>query len=234
MRATAWARMAPSTSPVSPDAARFAPPALTRFYRWNAPIYDWTRPFILWGRRDLIAGLGVRPGNHVLDVGCGTGWSFPHLLSAGARITGVEPAPAMRRRAAARAASFGAEDRVVLSDVPFGADDRYRAAADRIVLSYSLSMIPPFRELLGAAHAALREGGQIGVVDFLDAPPGFRHWLQVSHVHLGPERLDALRLRFPRHRLQVRRGASWRYFLFWGEAAPDTSPPSALRSPSFT
>jgi S-adenosylmethionine-diacylgycerolhomoserine-N-methlytransferase len=200
----------------SPDAGRLAVDELRRFYRWNAPLYDWTRPFILWGRAELIAGLGVRPHHHVLDIGCGTGWSFPRLAAAGARITGVEPSPEMRARAAHRAAGLAATANVVLDDAPFGGDDRYRGAADRVIFSYSLSMIPPFSDVLGAARAALKPGGRLGVVDFLDAAPGVREWLEVSHVALGGDRLEMLRGLFPKHGCHVRRGAGWRYFVFWG------------------
>jgi S-adenosylmethionine-diacylgycerolhomoserine-N-methlytransferase len=208
--------MAPSTSPAWPE-SDFELPALSRFYRWNAPIYDWTRPAILWGRRALLEGLDTQPGDHVLDVGCGTGWGFPRLLAAGARITGIEPSASMRRRAAARAARQDVGDRVTLCEAPFGADGRHRASADRVVFSYSLSMIPPAAHVLEAARDSLRDGGRIGVVDFLDAAPGIREWLEASHVRLGDERLGLLRRLFPRHRYAVRHGVLWRYFLFWGD-----------------
>jgi hypothetical protein len=78
-------------------------------------------------------------------------------------------------------------------------------------------MIPPFREVIEAAHAALQPGGRVGVVDFYDAAPGFRGWLAASHVHLGPERLSALRQRFSRSHWEIHRGLGWRYLLFWGE-----------------
>jgi hypothetical protein len=80
-------------------------------------------------------------------------------------------------------------------------------------------MIPPYREVLTAARRSLRPGGRIGVVDFLDATPGFRQWLEASHVFLGPERLTFLQSLFPRHRVTVRRGPLWRYFLFWAEVS---------------
>jgi hypothetical protein len=65
--AIAWEPMDPSTSPAfSPDAAesaRWGLPALERFYRFQAPFYDWTRPFFLYGRRAALRALDVRPGS---------------------------------------------------------------------------------------------------------------------------------------------------------------------------
>jgi S-adenosylmethionine-diacylgycerolhomoserine-N-methlytransferase len=208
--------MDPSTSLASPD-ERFALPVLARFYRWNAPIYDWTRPFILWGRRAVLGGLDVRPGHRALDVGCGTGWSLPHLLAAGAQVTGIEPSPSMRRQAEAKLARHRLAGRASLCEAPFGGDDQHRASADRVLFSYSLSMIPPFEDALHAARAALRPGGRIAVVDFLDALPGVDAWLRRSHVALGGQRLETLRRLFPVNRCEVRLGAAWRYYLFWGE-----------------
>ena len=86
-----------------------------------------------------------------------------------------------------------------------------------MLFSYSLSMIPPFEEVLERARLDLRPGGRIAVVDFVDArgPVGFG--LRRSHVHLGPERLRALRRLFPRHHESIRTVGLWRYFLFTGE-----------------
>ena len=192
--------------------------ALDRFYRRQAGIYDWTRPFILFGRREMVAGLGAGPANRVLDVGCGTGWNLGALARTGAEVVGIECSPAMLRRAAQRVARLGEQFRVSLDPRPYGTRADYREQADRILFSYSLSMMPPYLEILAQARADFRAGGRLGVVDFLDALPPVNQWLARSHVALGPERLDELRRLFPRHFLKVCRTGFWRYFLFWGEA----------------
>jgi S-adenosylmethionine-diacylgycerolhomoserine-N-methlytransferase len=204
--------MALSTSRTScPDAERFGLAALDRFYRWQAPLYDWTRPFFLLGRGRLVDGFDVGPGHLVLDVGCGTGWSFPRLLRRSARVVGIEVSEPMRRRA-------GALGGASLDGRPYGTHDEYRGQVDRVLFSYSLSMIPPYAEAIESARADLRRGGRVGVVDFLDARPPFDGWLRRSCVFLGDERLDALRAAFPHHRLTIESTPFWRYFLFWGEA----------------
>lgn len=197
----------------SPDAgaARWGIEALDRFYRWQAPIYDWTRPFFLFGRADALAALDAGPGDRVLDVGCGTGWSAARLAAAGARVTGIEPSAPMRARARVTA------PRAVLDPRPYGSHDEYRRGAERVLFSYSLSMIPPFRDVIERARQDLRPGGRIVVVDFLDARPPFRAWLAHSHVFLGPERLDALRAAFPEHRARLRNAFGWRFYRFVAE-----------------
>jgi S-adenosylmethionine-diacylgycerolhomoserine-N-methlytransferase len=193
--------------------------SLRRFYRFHSSVYDWTRPFILFGRRRLLESLELRPGMLVIDVGCGTGWTLPHLAAAGVSVVCVETSPEMRARAEARAARLGISDRVRFDARPYGSHAGHAGQADAVVFSYSLSMIPPYREVLARAKADLRGGGTIAVVDFLTAlSPEPAKALRRSHVHLGTERLDALRGFFPDHRTEARSALLWRYFQFLGSA----------------
>lgn len=203
-----------------PEAADdpFALGTLTRFYRFHARIYDATRPWLLRGRREIVRGLEVEAGQRVLDVGCGTGNNLLRLAASGADVVGFEPSEPMRVRA---------ERRIRERTEPIRIDPRpYRrgvvaaGSVDRLLFSYSLSMIPPWAEVLAAAREDLRGTGRIGVVDFLDAREPLTHAaLSASHVALGPERLAGLKALFPRHRVEIRNGLTWRYFLFWGEVA---------------
>ncbi|MBI1854448.1 MAG: class I SAM-dependent methyltransferase [Chloroflexi bacterium] len=68
-------------------------PALS--FRWLTPLYD---PLLKWGMREenckrrLIERAGVQPGQHVLDLGCGTGTLTVMLKQSApeAHITGVD------------------------------------------------------------------------------------------------------------------------------------------------
>src|SRR5262245_33055386 len=212
--------MAPSTSHASrppAEADGFGLAALEGFYRLHAPVYDWTRPFLLLGRKAAVRALELRPGERVLDVGCGTGYNLPRLFARGAHVVGIEPSSPMRRVAARRLERHALGGRVELDARPYGTHADYEGAAHALVFSYSLSMIPPFERVLERARLDLRPGGRIAVVDFLDAwgPVGFG--LRRSHVALGRERLSALERTFPHHRSRVRAAGLWRYFLFVGE-----------------
>jgi S-adenosylmethionine-diacylgycerolhomoserine-N-methlytransferase len=212
--------MAPSTSRASPrpseEIERFGLAALDGFYRLHGPIYDWTRPLLLFGRREAVDALGLRRGERVLDVGCGTGFSLDRLHACGARVVGIEPSLPMRRRARARLERLGLAGVVDLDARPYGSHAEYEAAADAVLFSYSLSMIPPYEQVLSRARLDLGPGGRVAAVDFLDAwgPVGFG--LRCSHVRLGPERLAALRALFPQHDVVVRSAGFWRYFVFAG------------------
>jgi S-adenosylmethionine-diacylgycerolhomoserine-N-methlytransferase len=211
--------MPPSTSPTSLPRSEPADPwalsALDGFYRVHARVYDWTRPFLLFGRRQALRALALRPRDRVLDVGCGTGWSLPQLRAFGAEPVGVECSAPMRREAARRLERCGLSDVVTLDPLPYGSHDRYAGSADAILFSYSLSMIPPFDTVLDRAERDLREGGRIAVVDFLDARGPVAFGLRRSHVYLGLERLDALCRRFPSHTVAIRSLGFWRFYLFF-------------------
>lgn len=199
------------------DASRFGLEALDGFYRLHAAVYDWTRPLILFGRAEAVRALRLRPGERVLDVGCGTGWSLPRLHASGGRVVGIEPSAPMRRRALARLERLSLAGVVDLDPRPYGSHADYEGLADAVLFSYSLSMIPPFEDVLDRARKDLRPGGRIAVVDFLDArgPVGFG--LRRSHVFLGKERLHTLRRLFPRHHEAIRSVGLWSWVLFEAE-----------------
>jgi SAM-dependent methyltransferase len=59
------------------------------------------------GGVELVRRLGIRPGERVLDVGCGTGNFALPAARAGASVTGVDFAPNLLRQARERAAGEG-------------------------------------------------------------------------------------------------------------------------------
>ena len=170
---------------------------MDRIYARQRHIYDATRKYYLLGRDRLIAELAPPAGAHVLEIGCGTGRNlvkiarrYPH-----ARCYGIDISQAMLTTAAAAVARAGLASRIALAPGDATTFDPAAlfgvAAFDRIVISYALSMIPPWREVLRHAASQLAPGGALHVVDFGDQaglPAGFGRLLEawLARFHVTP------------------------------------------------
>jgi arsenite methyltransferase len=87
-----------------------AEPSSLEHYRQHAGDYDASAQRTMALRRRTIARLALRPGDAVLDVGCGTGLSLPLLLDAvgsGGTVIGVEQSPDMLALARQRMVAAG-------------------------------------------------------------------------------------------------------------------------------
>lgn len=164
-------------------------------YRGQRHIYDLTRKYYLLGRDRLIAEMDVPDGGTVLEVGCGTGRNLSRIASRwpAARLYGLDISEEMLKSASAnlRAARCLHKTGLARADAAqFDALQLYgRARFDRIMFSYTLSMIPDWQGALRQAAALLSTQGSIHIVDFgmQERLPGwFRKmlltWLHKFHV----------------------------------------------------
>jgi len=159
-------------------------------YRGQRHIYDLTRKYYLFGRDTLIAGLHARPGMRVLEVACGTGRNLAKVAKAwpGVQLYGLDISAEMLKSARA---ALGGEARLGQGDAcAFDPQALLgEPAFERIVLSYSLSMIPDWERALDHSAGLIAPGGSLHVVDFGDLqglPRPFqrllRAWLAKFHV----------------------------------------------------
>ena len=141
---------------------------MERMYRPQIGFYDLTRKPYLLGRDRLIATMPLAAGDLVCEVGCGTGRNLARLArrDPSLRLFGLDASAAMLERAKLRTKARLARGLAEQLDpaAHFGIAARF----DRIVFSYSLSMIPDWRGALARALASLRPGGTIAIVDFGD------------------------------------------------------------------
>jgi S-adenosylmethionine-diacylgycerolhomoserine-N-methlytransferase len=123
-------------------------------YRGQRHIYDFTRKYYLFGRDTLIEGLGAQPGMRVLEVACGTGRNLAKIAKAwpGVQLFGLDISAEMLKSARA---ALGADARLGEGDAcSFDAGALLgEPQFDRIVLSYSLSMIPDWEGAMD--HSAI-------------------------------------------------------------------------------
>lgn len=160
----------PASGPASGPAV--SPAGGLRRYRLGARLYDvlsLERAVYGSGRRAGIELLRLRPGEHVLDVGCGTGLSFAALREAvtpAGLITGVDASAQMLTRARARVERHGWTGvHLVQADASAPDGPWPDPPADAVLFCYSLSVIPRWREALRNAITAARPGARIAVVD---------------------------------------------------------------------
>ncbi|HEY5795001.1 MAG TPA: class I SAM-dependent methyltransferase [Bosea sp. (in: a-proteobacteria)] len=164
-------------------------------YRHQRHIYDASRKFYLLGRDRLIAELDPPPGGTILEIGCGTGRNLIAIARAypGRACYGLDVSTEMLATARQSVERAGMSNDIVLKQADATAFDPQalfgRDGFDRIVISYALSMIPPWRGVVEEALRRLSPGGELHIVDFGDQrnlPGPFRsvlnRWLALFHV----------------------------------------------------
>ena len=172
---------------------------MNRQYRFQRHIYDAARsPYLFWRRR-LIADLKPPRGGTIVEVACGTGWNLLRAARTypGARLFGFDISCEMLATAKSAIGRRGIAGRVELAEgdaTAFELKSMFGvAAADRIFISYALSMIPAWPVAVELAILQLAPGGQLHIVDFgrMNTMPAllrtaFRRFL--AHYNVTPRR----------------------------------------------
>jgi ubiquinone/menaquinone biosynthesis C-methylase UbiE len=128
-------------------------------------------------RLRVMRALGLRAGDRVIDIACGTGANFSLIEAAigpGGRLVGVDLTDAMLARAQDRIAINGWSNiSLVQADA---ADFDFPGEVDAILSTYALSQVPECAEVIAHGAAALAEGGRWVVLD-LKVPDRTPQWL---------------------------------------------------------
>lgn len=178
---------------------------MDRMYRHQRYFYDLTRKYYLLGRDRLIGEMNVKCGETVLEVGCGTARNL--IILAGkhkdATFYGLDASAEMLKTSQNKVSAHKIDNiklKVALADT-FGFAETFglEQPFDKIFFSYSISMIPPWKESIANALANLRSGGSFYIVDFYDQAdlPAFfqkmlQGWLRQFHVQFWGELMPHL------------------------------------------
>ncbi len=122
----------------------------------------YTTPDVLDQRRATRAVLALRPGQHVLDIGCGPGFLAAEMaeeVGAEGRVHGIDPSDSMLAiaRRSETPVDYGRGDALAL---PFG-DEWFDVAISTQVYEY----VDDIEGALAEARRVLRPGGRLLVLD---------------------------------------------------------------------
>jgi len=128
-------------------------------------------------RRRAVQALGLRPGDRVVEIGCGTGLNFPLIeraIGPEGSLVGVDLTDAMLAQARQRIDAHGWSNvSLVHAD---SAEFAFPSEVDAILATYAHSLLPEPGRVIANGAAALSAGGRWVVLD-LKVPDRTRRWL---------------------------------------------------------
>ena len=150
--------------------------AYDRAARWYSLLEE---PFERRPRQVGVRLLAPRPGERILDAGCGPGTCLVALARAvgpAGRVSGIDLSPVMIERARRRIERAGLGDRVDLTIADAARLPHADGVFDGIIASFSLELFdtPEIPEVLVEWRRVLRPGGRVVVVALSRAAPV--HW----------------------------------------------------------
>ena len=139
---------------------------LISFYRLWALYYDLSvglDPAFRGGMKQMISAV-VRPGNRVLDIGCGTGISSFYAAEIGAEITGIDISAEMLTKLKKKIARRKTQNiELVHGSFPEALPDD--AMFDCIISSFAIVHFTPEqrKDVYRQIYARLEDGGRLGL-----------------------------------------------------------------------
>jgi ubiquinone/menaquinone biosynthesis C-methylase UbiE len=128
-------------------------------------------------RRRTVQALALKPGDLVVDLGCGTGLNLPFIEAAvgsHGTIIGVDLTDAMLDAAHLRAKEAG------WSNVQFVEADLAEYAfpdnCSAILSTLAITLVPEYDRVIESATRSLKPGGRLAILDF-KRPDSWPEWL---------------------------------------------------------
>ncbi len=176
-------KMAPASRwPRETRAFRLDIEAVRRAYRRYAGFYDlYFGPVMQKGRRAAIRQMDCQPGEHILEVGVGTGLSLG-LYPRSVCVTGIDISAEMLERAHARKERLRLDHVVDLREMDAERMQFQDRAFDKVAAIYVASVVPHPVRLVNEMRRVCKPGGQMFFLN---------HFQSRNRVIAGMERVLA-------------------------------------------
>jgi trans-aconitate 2-methyltransferase len=126
----------------------------TQTSTWNSELYQSSHAFVWQFGRDLLTMLLPKPGEHILDVGCGTGQLTADIAKSGADVVGLDQSAEM----IATARGNFPELRFDVADI---AATNYDTEFDAVFSNAALHWVRNQEGAIAAIARALKPGGRL-------------------------------------------------------------------------
>lgn len=129
-------------------------------------LFDWLGFSIEGWRHQAVRALNLKPGNTVVDIGCGTGRNFPllqEIMGPDGSVIGLDLSDAMLEQARQQVARKGWENvRLVCADA---SEFVFPSRVDAVLSTYTLTLVPEPGRVIARARRALAPGGRLVILD---------------------------------------------------------------------
>ena len=121
--------------------------------RWNAELYDSKHDFVFQYGESVLELLDIKPGERILDLGCGTGHLTQKIKEAGTEVIGIDASADMIAKAKE---SFREIDLRVADAAGFHFDEPFDAVFSNAVLHW----VHKADEAIKCVYNSLKPGGR--------------------------------------------------------------------------
>jgi trans-aconitate methyltransferase len=121
--------------------------------QWNANLYDSKHNYVAQYGEDVMGLLAPQAGEHILDLGCGTGHLTAKIAESGAQVIGLDSSPDMIEQAKAAYSHM----EFLVGD---GANFRFEQPFDAVFSNAALHWMPQAEAVAASVWQALKPGGR--------------------------------------------------------------------------